>query len=83
MRALAAYNAGPKNVDRMRKKTKALGLDPNRWFGNVEHGALAVIGQETVQYVRNIYKYYITYKSVLALEAAREAALRRAGGKQN
>jgi membrane-bound lytic murein transglycosylase MltF len=60
----AAYNAGPGNVNRMRKKTKELGLDPNRWFGNVEHGALAVIGQETTQYVRNIYKYYLTYQSL-------------------
>ena len=70
----AAYNAGPGNVRRMRAKTQALGLDPNRWFGNVEHGALAVIGQETAQYVRNIYKYYITYKSLVAVRDARDAA---------
>ncbi len=61
----AAYNAGPRKVKRMREKTAKLGLDPNRWFGNVEHGALAVVGQETVRYVRNIYKYYVTYKSLL------------------
>jgi membrane-bound lytic murein transglycosylase MltF len=73
----AAYNAGPGNVNRMRRKTKALGLDPDRWFGNVEHGALAVIGQETVRYVQNIYKYYITYKSLIDLSAARGDALGR------
>jgi membrane-bound lytic murein transglycosylase MltF len=76
----AAYNAGPGNVKRMRKKTKALGLDPNRWFGNVEHGALAVIGQETVQYVRNIYKYYLTYKSLIEHRDAQKKARQRTGG---
>jgi len=72
--AWAAYNAGPGNVRKMRRKTKTLGLDPNRWFGNVELGALAVVGQETVQYVRNIYKYYITYTSLVQADAEREAA---------
>ena len=61
----AAYNAGPAKVARMRKKAEELGLDPNRWFGNVEHAALAIVGQETVRYVRNIYKYYVTYKSLV------------------
>jgi len=71
----AAYNAGPANVQRMRDKTQALGLDANRWFGNVEHGALAVVGQETVRYVRNIYKYYITYKSMVDASTARTDAI--------
>lgn len=75
----AAYNAGPANVSRMREKTKEMGLDPDRWFGNVEHGALAVVGQETVQYVRNVYKYYITYKSLVELSAGRDAAMEAAG----
>jgi hypothetical protein len=38
-----------------------MGLDPNLWFGNVENAAAAIIGRETVQYVSNIYKYYIAY----------------------
>ena len=38
-----------------------MGLDPNRWFFNVEHVAMEVIGHETVRYVSNIYKYYIAY----------------------
>ena len=79
----AAYNAGPGNVNRMRKKTKALGLDPNRWFGNVEHGALAVIGQETVQYVRNIYKYYLTYKLLREQRDAQKEARQRTGAKRH
>ncbi len=39
---------------------------PNKWFGNVELEVAQDIGQETVTYVGNVYKYYITYK--LALE---------------
>ena len=74
----AAYNAGPANVQRMRDKTRALGLDANRWYGNVEHGALAVVGQETVRYVRNVYKYYITYKSLIDTWAARRDAVESA-----
>ena len=58
---LAAYNAGPTNMQRMRNKAAAMGLDPNRWFANVEHAAAQLIGRETVQYVSNIYKYYLTY----------------------
>jgi membrane-bound lytic murein transglycosylase MltF len=59
--AFAAYNAGPTGLQRFRDKAKAMGLDPNVWFGNVEHAAAAIVGRETPQYVSNIYKYYIAY----------------------
>ncbi|MFC1881677.1 transglycosylase SLT domain-containing protein [Thermodesulfobacteriota bacterium] len=62
--AFASYNAGPAKVNRLRKKTAAMGLDPNVWFHNVEIAAANVIGRETVQYVSNIYKYYIAYRMV-------------------
>jgi len=78
----AAYNAGPANVTRMRKKTEALGLDPNKWFGNVELAALDMVGQEPVRYVSNIYKYYITYKLLYRLRDARKTTL-NASGKAN
>ena len=62
--AFASYNAGPAKVDRLRKETAAMGLDPNVWFHNAEIAAAKVIGRETVQYVSNIYKYYIAYRMV-------------------
>jgi len=63
--AFASYNAGPARIKGLRKKAAAMGLDPNVWFHNVEIVAAKSIGRETVQYVSNIYKYYITYQMVL------------------
>lgn len=57
----AAYNAGPGNVRKFRRVAEERGLDPNVWFGQTEIAAAEIIGRETVQYVRNIYKYYIAY----------------------
>ena len=62
--AFASYNAGPAKVNRLRKETAAMGLDPNVWFHNAEIAAAKIIGRETVQYVSNIYKYYIAYRMV-------------------
>jgi membrane-bound lytic murein transglycosylase MltF len=58
----AAYNAGPAKIRRLRKEAEENGLDQNVWFQNVEIIAAKRIGRETVQYVSNIYKYYISYK---------------------
>jgi membrane-bound lytic murein transglycosylase MltF len=57
----AAYNAGPTKVKKMRARAAKMDLDPDRWFQNVEYAALRIVGQETVTYVANIYKYYIAY----------------------
>lgn len=73
--AFAAYNAGPGRVAALRAEAAKLGLDPNVWFNNVELVAARRVGQETVIYVRNIYKYYVAYKLQLeTLEARRAAA---------
>jgi membrane-bound lytic murein transglycosylase MltF len=80
--AFAAYNAGPGNMARMRKEAEKRGLDPDRWFNNVELVVAARIGTETTTYVRNIYKYYAAYKLTLeASEAQRKARERVAPGK--
>jgi len=57
----AAYNAGPGRVRQLRREAAARGLDRNVWFNNVERIASERIGRETVTYVSNIYKYYVTY----------------------
>jgi membrane-bound lytic murein transglycosylase MltF len=62
--AFAAYNAGPARIRGLRGEARTLGLDPNVWFDNVERVADYRIGRETVQYVANIYKYYIAYTLV-------------------
>jgi membrane-bound lytic murein transglycosylase MltF len=59
--AFAAYNAGPGRIRQLRRETSQRGLDPNVWFNNVERLAAERIGRETVTYVSNIYKYYVTY----------------------
>jgi hypothetical protein len=55
------------------------GLDPNLWFNNVELVASERIGRETVTYVSNIYKYYITYRLVSDQLNRREAAKAEVG----
>jgi membrane-bound lytic murein transglycosylase MltF len=62
--AFAAYNAGPARIRSLRTEARTLGFDPNVWFDNVERVAAYRIGRETVQYVANIYKYYIAYTLV-------------------
>ena len=72
--AVASYNAGPARIAGLRRKAKDEGLDPNRWFNNVELIASREIGRETVQYVSNIYKYYLAYNMVTEQrEKARKA----------
>jgi membrane-bound lytic murein transglycosylase MltF len=60
--SFAAYNAGPAKINRLRDQAGKAGFDPNVWFGNVEILAAKKIGRETVQYVSNIYKYYVAYR---------------------
>src|SRR3990172_4272336 len=78
--AFASYNAGPGRVGRLRKEAEAQGLDPNRWFNHVELIAAKRIGRETVQYVANIYKYYLAYQMVMRQDELREKARGTSGG---
>ena len=73
--ALAAYNAGPAKVRRLRNRAAAEGYDPNRWLDNVEVIAAKEIGRETVRYVRNVFKYYVAYQLSWEDQAKRAEAL--------
>lgn len=72
--AVAAYNAGPSRISSLRQKAAQKGLDPNRWFGNVEVVAGREIGRETVQYVSNIFKYYLAYSLIVDQEIRKAKA---------
>lgn len=76
--AFAAYNAGPARITSLRQKAVEMGLDPNKWFFNVERVALEEIGREPVQYVADIYKYFIAYKSVERIIEEKNIKLRKA-----
>jgi len=73
--SFAAYNAGPAKIARARKKAASMGFDSNQWFNHVEVAAAKTISREPVVYVRNIYKYYVAYRRLEEMRAAREAAL--------
>lgn len=77
--ALAAYNLGPARMTKLRNKAKSKGYDPNVWFDNVELAAATHVGSEPVQYVANIYKYYIAYRGALRDVTLRNTAREKAG----
>jgi len=62
--ALAAYNAGPGNIRKIRSEARKIGLNENEWFNNVEVLAARHIGVVPVQYVSNIYRYYRSYQAL-------------------
>lgn len=74
--AFAGYNAGPTRINKMRAEAARRGLDRNRWFGNVEVVTAQRVGREPVDYVANIYKYYLAYTLIAEQEAKRAAARR-------
>jgi len=77
--ALAAYNAGFGHVRDAQRLAKERGLDPNKWFNNVEKTMLLLQqpkyykkarygycrGSEPVNYVRNIQQRYLTYSKLV------------------
>ena len=69
--SLAAYNMGPGRLAKLRKRAKGMGLDANKWFGNVEMVALAKVGSEPVTYVSNIHEYYVAYRLHMERESAK------------
>ncbi len=77
---LAAYNAGPIKIAKARKRAEAMGLDPDRWFGNVEQAALKYIGQIPVRYVSNIHKNVILFTRYAENEKKRNMIKRQGLG---
>jgi membrane-bound lytic murein transglycosylase MltF len=75
--AFACYNAGPANISKVRLRAIQEGINPDVWFNQVEHVAARMIGQESVLYVRNIFKYYVAYKLAQQTEAERVQAIER------
>ena len=75
--ALAAYNAGPARVAKLRAEAAQRGLDPNSWFQNVEVVAAHRIGRETARYVSNVFKYFIAYSNLAKQEVVRDQARAR------
>lgn len=72
--ALAAYNAGPNRVARLRRQAPEYGLNPNLWFKNVEHLVASGVGQEPVRYVGRIYRYYLGYRRLREIERSGESS---------
>jgi len=81
----AAYNAGPGRVLKLQKEAEKRRLNPYVWFNNVEIIAGERIGEETVTYVSNIYKYYLAYTLLeeqrAEHEKARSEMLQKVSGK--
>ena len=44
--AFASYNAGPGTIARIRREAAARGLDPDKWFNNVELVVAEKVGIE-------------------------------------
>ena len=76
--SLAAYNMGPGRMLKLREQASGLGYDPNVWFDNVELAAARYVGREPVQYVANIFKYYLAYKLSTEQWDKRQMARQRA-----
>ena len=70
--AFASYNAGPGNISKMRKEAEKRGLDPDKWFNHVEVVTAEKTGMETTTYVRNIFKYYVSYRLTQEADARAE-----------
>ena len=61
---IASSKAGPNKIRQLREEAAGEGFDPDRWFNNVEIIVSQRIGRETVQYVSNVYKYFLAYQMV-------------------
>lgn len=65
--ALASYNSGPSRITRYRMEAREAGLKDYVWFNNVERIAAKHNALETVNYVKNISQFYISYTKAYEL----------------
>ena len=65
--ALASYNSGPSRITRYRMEAREEGLKDYVWFNNVERIAAKHNALETVNYVKNISQFYISYTKAYEL----------------
>lgn len=75
--AIASYNLGPKNIEKARNEAARRGFDPNKWFLNVEMTTAALFGMVPMNYVRNVYKYFVVYQ--LSLNPSLDNSLNHIG----
>jgi membrane-bound lytic murein transglycosylase MltF len=57
--ALAAYNAGPTRISRLRRTAASRGIDSKIWFGEMAPFVSREVGSEPVRYVRNVMEFSI------------------------
>jgi membrane-bound lytic murein transglycosylase MltF len=69
--ALAAYNAGPTRIARLRRTAESRGFDSRRWFDQMELIVAREVGSEPVKYVQNVMGYSIQLQLQLMLEGER------------
>jgi membrane-bound lytic murein transglycosylase MltF len=57
--ALAAYNAGPTRISRLRRTAESRGIDSRRWFDQMETIVAREVGSEPVKYVQNVMEFSV------------------------
>ena len=57
--ALAAYNAGPTRISRLRRTAESRGIDSRIWFDEMEPIVAREVGSEPVMYVQNVMEFSI------------------------
>ena len=70
--ALAAYNAGPSRISRLQRQAASRGLDPYRWFGEVEALISREVGREPVDYVDRVFEYSVKVQLLERLRLQRQ-----------
>jgi hypothetical protein len=64
----------PGSIAKARREAEKRGLDPDKWFNDVEVIVAEKTGREPTTYVRNIYKYYVAYSAMIQADEARKTA---------